>query len=139
MARNNMRILVVEDEAILALMAAEALRLEGHDIIGPAYSDEEALNLAATEAVDIAFIDINLAGRDEGIALARNLQLQHGIHSVFLSGQVEVARTNRDAALGLLPKPYLLEDLGASATFARALGEGRNPPPPPKPHALEVF
>jgi CheY-like chemotaxis protein len=134
-----MRILVVEDDAILALMAAEALTLFGYEVIGPAHTVEECLKLAGGQPIDLAFVDINLAGRDEGIALARQLRERHAIHSIFVSGQVAAARSHREAALGLLPKPYLLEDLDRSARFARAWIDGANPPPPAKPAKLELF
>lgn len=134
-----MRILVVEDDAILALMAAEALTIDGYEVMGTAYTSDEALKLAAEQSVDLAFIDINLSGHDEGVALARVLRDRHGIRSLFVSGQTAVARTNRDAALGLLPKPYLLDDLGRSALFMQAFLAGRNPPPPIMPPALEIF
>ena len=68
-----MRILLVEDDPILALIAASALEDEGHQIVGPAYDDEQALALAETQSADIALVDINLAGHDEGISLARSL------------------------------------------------------------------
>lgn len=134
-----MRILVVEDDAILALMEAEALNHFGHEVIGPAHTPDQALELATTGLADLALIDINLAGRDEGIALARKLRNHHGIQSLFVSGQVAVARANRDAALGFLPKPYLLEDLDRSARYVHALALGLNPPPPAMPAALEIF
>ena len=66
-----MRILVVEDDAILALMASEALDLFGYEVVGPAHTVDEYLDLAVKQPIDLAFIDINLAGKDEGIELAR--------------------------------------------------------------------
>jgi CheY-like chemotaxis protein len=134
-----MQILFVEDDAILAVTAAEALSVFGHTVIGPAHSVDEALQLAASHSVDMAFVDINLAGKDEGIRLAEDLMVQHGIFSLFVSGQVGAARTSRQTALGLLPKPYLLEDLDHSARFLAALVAGKTPPPPKKPAALELF
>lgn len=134
-----MRILFVEDDAILALMATEALTILGHTVVGPAHSVQEALQFAANDPVDIAFVDINLAGDEEGVKLAESLMENHGIQSLFVSGQIVAAQTNRQAALGLLPKPYLLEDLDHSARFLNALLRGKNPPPPEKPKALELF
>ncbi len=55
-----MRILVVEDEPILAITAAAVLEGKGHDVVGPAYDTAEALALAACERLDLAFVDINL-------------------------------------------------------------------------------
>jgi DNA-binding response OmpR family regulator len=44
-----MQILIVEDEAILALMVAEALTMFGYKVLGPAHTVEEALQVAARE------------------------------------------------------------------------------------------
>jgi CheY-like chemotaxis protein len=113
----NMRILIVEDDPILALLAAATLG-EHHEVIGPAHDVSHALQLAAEQQADIAFVDINLAGHDEGIALARALMARHG-------GQVLAAHANTDAALGLLRKPYAPEDLTLCAYVAEALLDGR--------------
>lgn len=134
-----MQILIVEDDAILALMTAEALTIFGYRISGPAHTVDEALQIAAKEKIDLAFVDINLAGHDEGIELARELRARYGIRALFLSGQVVVARSNHDAALGLLAKPYLLEDLNRSIQYVQAYMDGKNPPPPAKPSKLELF
>ena len=134
-----MQILIVEDDALLALMAAEALTQFGYKVSGPVHTVDEALQIAALEKIDLAFIDINLAGHDEGIALARELRERYDIRALFLSGQVAVARSNPDAALGLLAKPYLLEDLSRSVQFVQAYMDGKNPPPSAKPSKLEIF
>lgn len=133
-----MRILVVEDEAVIALTAAAVLSDAGHEVLTPAYSVDEALALGG-ERPDLALVDINLAGQDEGIALARELQKRFSIHSLFVSGQVEAGRANRDAAMGLLRKPYDAGSLLASVGAAEELLGGGNPPPPPVPNALELF
>lgn len=117
-----MRILIVEDDAVLGMVASAALEGEGHAVAGPAFSVAEAQALAASGKADLALVDINLDGHDEGIALARSLRAQFGIPSIFVSGQVAAARANRDAALGLLPKPYDIDDL--IAIVARVPGIG---------------
>ncbi|WP_407291753.1 response regulator [Stutzerimonas zhaodongensis] len=134
-----MRILLVEDDPVLALIAASMLEGEGHEIIGPAYGDEEALALAEGHGIDIALVDINLAGHDEGVALARNLRKHYGIASMFVSGQIEAARNNTDAALGLLRKPYEPSDLSRCVAIAQALINGFTVLPQPVPASLEVY
>lgn len=134
-----MRILLVEDDPILALIAASMLEDEGHEIIGPAYGDEQALALADSQSIDIALVDINLAGHDEGVALARTLRKRYGIASMFVSGQTEAARNNTDAALGLLRKPYEPSDLGRCVAIAEALISGLTVLPMSVPASLEVY
>ncbi|EPJ87994.1 MULTISPECIES: response regulator [Pseudomonas] len=133
-----MRILLVDDDPILALLAAATLADE-NEVIGPAYDAPHALLLAAQYQADIAFVDINLNGHDEGIALARGLWARHGIASLFVSGQVGSARAHRDAAIGLLRKPYAPEDLNQCALIAKAILDGQSLSSLHPPGSLEIF
>ncbi|MFK7701463.1 response regulator [Pseudomonas caspiana] len=133
-----MRILLIEDDPILAMIAAATLGAE-HEVIGPAHDVSHALELAGEQRADIAFVDINLGGNDEGIALARRLLDQHGLSSMFISGQILTARANADAALGLLRKPYAPQDLALCAQVARALLDGQSLAKLPAHNALEIF
>jgi CheY-like chemotaxis protein len=135
----TMKILLVEDDAVIGLIAHDWLVRSGHDVIGPAFTAPEALDLALLTMPDLAFVDINLEGHDEGVELARNLRDNCKVPCVFVSGQSASARSNVDAALGFLPKPYGLEDLEQSAQFIYALVNGDAPPPPYAPAALELF
>ena len=56
------RILLVDDEALVALAAEDILISQGYSVVGPADRLESALRLAQTEALDGAVLDINLAG-----------------------------------------------------------------------------
>src|SRR5690242_2963160 len=102
----TMVILVVEDETLIALVLEIALRFAGHDVLGPAATPEEALRLAGRERPELALVDIILRDRGDGVALARALRDRYGTPSLFLSGQVPQAHANRDAAWGLIRKPY---------------------------------
>jgi len=133
-----MKILIVEDDAILAMLAAELLEDEGFQVVGPAHSVDDALVLVAGNKPDLALVDINLAGYNEGVGLARMLNLR-AVPSVFVSGQVAAAYANRDAALGLLRKPYDPEDLARVPGIVKQLLAGYLPPPPPIPASMEIF
>ncbi|KQQ62822.1 MULTISPECIES: response regulator [Pseudomonas] len=134
-----MRILLIEDDPILALLAEIALEEDGHEIIGPAYDVAGALLLAQTHGIDIAFVDINLDGHDEGVGLAQTLYEQFNIHSLFVSGQIDVAKANSGYALGLLSKPYSPNDLSRSAHIVHALVQGELPLNRPLPVPLKLF
>ncbi|HEX8594500.1 MAG TPA: response regulator [Pseudomonas sp.] len=133
-----MRILLVEDDPVLALLAAATLADE-HEVIGPAYDASHALLLAAQYKADVAFVDINLNGHDEGIALARRLRAQHGLASLFVSGQVVAAHAHCDAAMGLLRKPYAPDDLNRCAEIAQAILDGQALSTLHPPGSLEIF
>lgn len=134
-----MRILLVEDDPILALLAEIALEEDGHEIVGPAYDADQALVLAAKGNIDLAFVDINLNGHDEGVGLAKALYERFAVYSLFVSGQIEVANANSGYAIGLLSKPYSPDDLSRSAHVVRALIKGELPFTVPMPHTLKIF
>jgi CheY-like chemotaxis protein len=58
-----LRVLVVEDSALIAMDLEAILRDAGHTVIGPASSVAEALLLAASDHVDVALLDIDLDGQ----------------------------------------------------------------------------
>jgi DNA-binding NarL/FixJ family response regulator len=98
-----------------------------------------ALLLAQNHGIDIAFVDINLDGHDEGVGLAQTLYEQFNIHSLFVSGQIDVAKANSGYALGLLSKPYSPNDLSRSAHIVHALVQGELPLNRPLPVPLKLF
>ena len=56
------RVLIVEDEAMIALLIQDVLTDLGSTVVGPASRIEEALELARSSALDLAALDLNLAG-----------------------------------------------------------------------------
>ena len=58
----GLRVLVVEDDPLIAMEVEELLRAEGCDVVGPAYNVAGALALAERERLDAALLDVNLAG-----------------------------------------------------------------------------
>ena len=132
-----MVILVVEDETFIALVLEITLRFAGHDVLGPAATAEEALGLAARERPELALVDIILRDRGDGVALARALRDRYGTPSLFLSGQAPQAHANRDAAWGLIRKPYDPEAVVAAVEVMDVLLDGRAPGHVPP--QLELF
>lgn len=62
-ALRGTRILIVEDESLLAMDLADRLKREGCDIIGPAAREAKALDLVARDSPDAVVLDLNLDGR----------------------------------------------------------------------------
>lgn len=132
-----MLVLVVEDEPVIAASMEWELREAGHQVLGPVASVAEAEAAAAEQRPDLAFIDINLAGHDEGVALARDLRRRFGVPSIFVTGQINQARQNSDAALGVLSKPFAFDALVDCVPAAAELVCGQTPARPPR--GLEIF
>ena len=78
-------ILIVEDEAILALDLCVRLEAEGYTIVGTATTGRQALALFEQQPADIIICDINLRGDWTGIDTARKLKAHHPVPIIYLS------------------------------------------------------
>ena len=121
-------LMVVEDDPEMAADLTELLTTAGHGVVGP-FSDAAAATTAAgLHAIDLALLDINLAGdpqdRSEGggVALARTLKQSWGVPAIFLSGDVAAAARHARLATALILKPYSGRDVLKG--IARAVANG---------------
>jgi CheY-like chemotaxis protein len=73
------RILVVEDEAIVALDIQNRLSMQGYDVVGIAATGEEAIAIASNTRPQLALMDIRLQGDVDGIETAQHLRTQFDI------------------------------------------------------------
>ena len=103
------RILVVEDEAIIARDIAVQLGELGYEALGPVNSGERAIELATQEQPDLVLMDIHLATAMDGITAAQQIRGLCAARIVFLSaftghGGLDRAKETRPA--GYLAKPF---------------------------------
>lgn len=112
-----MRVLVVEDEAILALDLAQTVREMGHEVAGPFATVTEALPECSATAIGFAIIDFNLKGETTE-ALARALRAE-GVAFVLVTGSPVDALPPELRDAPILVKPLQPRDL-ASAIAAAA-------------------
>lgn len=118
-----LRILLVEDEALVAMLVEDALVLHGHVVTGIADTRADALALAAADPPDLALCDVRLARGDCGREIAATLAGQ-GIPCLFLSGNCpDVA--DHPLILGCVAKPFHTAAIGPviDAALARLRGE----------------
>lgn len=85
---------------------------------------------------DLALVNIQLQGRDDGIALAAELKTM-GIPVLFISGQVSRAQSARTVAIGSLPKPYSPVEMVQAVHYL--MGHLAGDESRLKPRALEIF
>jgi CheY-like chemotaxis protein len=107
-------VLVVEDEAVVALFLADVLAELNYEVCGVAPTGREALTLAAERRPDIAMVDLRLKGDLDGLDTARKLNDEFNIRSVLLSGDPEALRSAASrgvSPIGILNKPYTPEQL----------------------------
>lgn len=81
-----MKILIVEDEAITAMVLARQLEHLGYSVVGTAASGEQACALAITHGPDAIVMDIGLAGHMDGIDAAEHIRRDLSAPIVFASG-----------------------------------------------------
>ena len=119
-AGKQAKVLIVEDDFLIAMQTESALMEAGFGVIGVATTADEALTLARTHRPALAVMDIRLAGQRDGIEVAGDLFRELGIRCVFATAhddrQVR-ARAESFAPLGWLAKPYTMASL---VTLVRA-------------------
>jgi len=118
------RILVVEDEAIIAMMVEEMLIDLGAFVVGPAPSIAVARNLIETASIDAAVLDVNI--RSDRIDPIAELLRSRRIPFVFATGYGAAASSAKRDEL-VLEKPYTADRLLGALTLA--LGERKSDPP----------
>lgn len=106
------RILVVEDEALVAMLVEDALLDAGFEVIGPARSVAEALALLAAERPAAAVLDLNLAG-ENSLPVADELAAR-GIAFIVATGYGAAGLPLSHSHAPVLPKPYDPADLTAA-------------------------
>ena len=112
------RILVVEDEMIVAMLIEDILTDAGATVVGPAARVARALDLLGESEVDAALLDLNLAG-EITTPVAEELR-RRGIPFAFATGYGAAGVPEKFAGQPLLQKPFQEHDL--SRVMAEVLG-----------------
>jgi DNA-binding NarL/FixJ family response regulator len=122
------RILIVEDDFLVASDMEMALTEAGMEIAGVASSAEKALELAEAERPALAVMDIRLAGKRDGIDAALDLFGTLGIRCVFATAHHDTAtRARAEAAhpLAWVSKPYTMATLIEAVRDALKEAQGK--------------
>ena len=103
------RILIVEDDRIVARDIQHQLARMGHVVVGMSASGEDAIRLAGCHRPDLVLMDIRLEGEMDGIEAARRIRDVHRIPIVFLTAYANdevVQRASLTEPFGYLLKPF---------------------------------
>ena len=118
---SQIRILIVEDEALIADHLAVCLEDSGYTVAGIADSAEEALQFLQQEQPDLLLIDINLSGDLDGVDLAQTLNAQYELPFIFVTSNSDsrtLSRVKVTRPAGFILKPYQPEDIRANVDIA---------------------
>lgn len=111
------RVLVVEDEGIVAMDLASRLEDLRYEVVGIAFSGKEAIRIAEVTFPEIVLMDIGLQGETEGIEVAEIMKEKYKAEIIFLTGYTDKKIKNQLEAiepLGILTKPVDDQELIAT-------------------------
>jgi DNA-binding response OmpR family regulator len=105
----SLRILIVEDEAIIGVLLAEVLAGMGHDVCGIATTETEAVAIEAQSCPDLLIVDAGL--RDgSGVGAVAEILRARSVPHIFITGDLAGVRALKPDAM-VLEKPFLESDL----------------------------
>jgi DNA-directed RNA polymerase specialized sigma24 family protein len=82
----SVKVLVIEDEAVIALDVAKIVRSAGHQVVGIAATEKAAIDLAQKYSPHLVLCDIQLKGSDNGIVAAREILKSLDVPVIFVTG-----------------------------------------------------
>ena len=103
------RVLVVDDEVIIAMQLEACIQGLGHQLVGSAASGLEALDLAERLRPDIILMDIKMPGPMDGIEAAERIRRRFDIPVLLITAYAEdplIERAKQAAPLGFIVKPF---------------------------------
>lgn len=117
----KVKILVVEDEVIIADNICDTLEELGYETLEPAINYTEAVEIIEKEKPDIAILDIQLSGKKTGIDLAKKINEDFDFPFIFLTSNADKATVNDAKTVNppaYLVKPFSREELYTSIEIA---------------------
>lgn len=118
---SKVKVLVVEDEAIIAEDIFDTLEELGYDVLEPANTFSEAIEKIEAEHPDIAILDIQLSGKKNGIDLATRINGLYRFPFIFLTSntdKITLEEAKKVEPLAYLVKPFGKEELYTSIEVA---------------------
>ena len=85
----SVRVLVIEDEAVIALDVADIVRNAGHEVVGIAATEKAAIDLAKKHSPHLVLADVQLRGSDSGITAVREIMQSIDVPVIFVTGYPE--------------------------------------------------
>lgn len=131
------RILIIEDEALVAMELQFVLEDLGHQVVGTAADAASAREIARENQIDLALVDIHLSDGPSGVALGRELAEDQAVTVLFVTANPGMVRQGLAGAVGVLSKPT--DERGVQAAVDYALGLRRGESHPPAPPELRAF
>lgn len=121
MENQSKKILIVEDELIIALMIEKMVTKLGHEVVAKVTSGEEALETVSKHSPDLILMDIRLQGEMDGIETMQEIRKKTHTPVIYITGNTDARNKKRvkdSDYLAFLTKPVTIYDLNQSFNFA---------------------
>jgi DNA-binding LytR/AlgR family response regulator len=115
------KILVVEDELIIAEDLCSMLKKMGYAVTGSAMDADEAISLLDKDCPDLLLLDINLSGKKDGITLAAEINTKYKVPFIFITSYADgdtIERAKKVNPANYLVKPFKSEQLFTAIEIA---------------------
>ncbi|WP_419144958.1 response regulator [Novosphingobium album (ex Hu et al. 2023)] len=112
------KVLIVEDEFLVALQLEDILEGGGHAVVGTV-PDLASLG-GLSEAPDVALVDLNLRDGLTGPVAARQLAGQYGARVIYVTANPGQIDTPAETAIGVVQKPFTRQSILAAIAYALA-------------------
>ena len=116
------KVLIVEDEAVLALDLEDGLLRQGFDICARTVNRRDAIVAAEKHRPDVAIMDVRLSGGDDGVQLGTDFARRYGTIVLYATANAEEVRRRGDAGLlAIVEKPYSIDGIVQGIRTAQQL------------------
>jgi DNA-binding NarL/FixJ family response regulator len=131
------RILIVEDEALVAMELRFVLEDLGYDVVGTAPDARTARTLAMRGGVELALVDIHLSDGATGVGLGQELGQAFGVTVLYMTANPGMVRDGVPGTMGVLTKPTDETVVRQAVEYALHLRRGE--PASLAPTGLQMF
>lgn len=131
------RILIIEDEALVAMELRFVLEDLGYEVVGTAADARSARNMVRETEVDLALVDIHLSDGPTGVELGRELGQEQGVTVLFMTANPGMVRNGVAGTIGVLSKPT--DERAVQTAVEYALRRRSGQPVDYAPPGLQLF
>ncbi|WP_235297973.1 response regulator transcription factor [Portibacter marinus] len=118
---SNTKVLIVEDEALIAMDLEMIMESMGHHVVGITGNGDEALDMIANRQPDLILLDVNIQGQKDGIELAEIIKDRSKKPFIFITSYADKStldRAKHTLPYGYILKPFSEQELKATVEIA---------------------
>lgn len=120
---SNLKILIVEDDMLIAQSLQDILHTLNHTVVGIADNAEDAIELCNTMSPDLALLDIQIGGDIDGVDLGEIMRDQFDLPFIFMTAFADnttIARAKDMGPYGYIVKPYGIKEVNAAIQIGKS-------------------